>query len=208
MWIYCQRIDVDVADRHRGAQIPSHAAQQLARTVLAEHGGVSSFELQFSVGPHGKPELDWPESLHYNLSHSDEWIVCAVDKTAPIGVDIERIREAHPRVAKRFFHPREQDFLRQQPESERLGAFFNIWTAKESFVKALGYGIGVRLDSFSVDTEGVVIVDDPTVFADHAESAVKGWRVQHLAVDPAYRLAVCAQSADAADLVIIDAKAR
>lgn len=214
VWVYCQRVDVgapdhtDIAERRRAAAARSQAAQQLARSVLAEHGGVSSSELRFSVAPHGKPHLEWPESLHFNLSHSGEWVVCAVDDTAPIGVDIEHLRNVDLRVAKRFFHPHEQDFLWQQPESERLSTFFNSWTAKESFVKALGYGIGGRLNAFSVDAQGVIVVDDPSVFADHTELALHGWRVQHLAVDPAYRLAVCARSTAPADVVIVNAQAR
>ncbi len=93
----------------------------------------------------GKPYLpDWP-AVQLSLSHSGGYGVCAVSD-APVGVDVELIRPLRRDVPGRFFTPAEQAWLTGRPES----AFFRLWTRKESFVKALGRGLTLPLNRFSV----------------------------------------------------------
>lgn len=93
----------------------------------------------------GKPYLkDWPR-IQFNLSHSGAYGVCAVSD-APVGVDVEMIRPLRQDVAKRFFTKVEQGYLSAQPPKE----FFRLWTRKESFTKAIGKGLTLPMDRFSV----------------------------------------------------------
>ncbi len=93
----------------------------------------------------GKPYLkDWPR-IQFNLSHSGAYGVCAVSD-APVGVDVEMIRPLRQDVAKRFFTKVEQGYLSAQPPEE----FFRLWTRKESFTKAVGKGLTLPMDRFSV----------------------------------------------------------
>ena len=52
------------------------------------------------------------------------------------------------KMAARFFTTEEQEFIFQQPElaEER---FYQVWTAKESYLKYLGTGLTKSLSSFS-----------------------------------------------------------
>ncbi len=50
------------------------------------------------------------------------------------------------KLAKRFFSPPEQVLLQSLPESERTRTFYQLWTAKEAFLKATGQGISGGLD--------------------------------------------------------------
>lgn len=88
-----------------------------------------------------------------NLSHSGEYAVCAVCDT-DVGVDIERVKTADIKLARRFFTAEECDFVENAASAD--DAFSDIWVRKESFVKAVGKGLAIPLSSFSVLSETVV----------------------------------------------------
>ena len=112
----------------------------LLRCALEREG--IPFDAQcFAENPWGKPGLDGKPDLHFNLSHSGTWAVCAVSDR-PVGVDVEA-KPCSMELAKKQFLPRE---LEQLPED----GLIRLWTAKEAFSKAIGRGLTVRLDSFEV----------------------------------------------------------
>ena len=84
----------------------------------------------------GKPYLVGRKDICFNLSHSGSYVVAAFD-TAPVGIDIEEIKSDGKKIAERFFC------------SEEI-AFTELWTRKESYIKAVGEGMRIPLDSFSV----------------------------------------------------------
>lgn len=95
----------------------------------------------------GKLYLTDREGIYVNLSHSWEYAVCAVhDK--PVGVDIQYMSECDMKLAERFFTPEETEMISRAKDTK--AAFFEIWTKKESFVKAVGCGLSIPLSSFSV----------------------------------------------------------
>lgn len=86
--------------------------------------------------PHSKPRFV-PEGLSFSVSHSGEYWVCGIG-AAPLGLDLQRHQPCRTQaIAKRFFHPSETAWLNGQGPD----AFFQIWTAKESYVKYTGEGI-------------------------------------------------------------------
>lgn len=103
--------------------------------------------VQWDTDENGKLYLTEYDGFYVNLSHSGDYAVCAVhDK--PIGVDIQHMRECDMKMAKRFFTDDEVAFI--NGSDDKSSAFFEIWTKKESFVKATGKGITMPLNSFSV----------------------------------------------------------
>ena len=96
----------------------------------------------------GKPYLPDSPHIHFSLSHSGSWAVCAVSKD-PVGVDVELPRCTMD-VGLRFFRPDEMSGLEQLPFVEQRDQLNRLWTAKESFVKALGGGLTIPLNSFTV----------------------------------------------------------
>jgi 4'-phosphopantetheinyl transferase len=65
----------------------------------------------------------------------------------PVGLDLQQHQNcARERIAKRFFHPAENAFL----QSSGYDAFFDVWAAKESFLKYTGEGMRRPLSGFSV----------------------------------------------------------
>lgn len=91
--------------------------------------------------------------LYFNISHSGDWIICAVDNK-PVGVDIEIIKVINFKIAERFFSSEEYYALMSQPETIQLKYFYMLWTLKESYIKAEGKGLNIPLFSFCMRMEG------------------------------------------------------
>jgi 4'-phosphopantetheinyl transferase len=107
--------------------------------------------LSFIYGPQGKPSL--PDSaVEFNVSHSAGLALFAFSTTGPVGVDVESLdRDVDAEaLATRFFSSQEADDLLSVAVEQRREAFFNCWTRKESYIKAVGNGLQCPLDSFSV----------------------------------------------------------
>jgi 4'-phosphopantetheinyl transferase len=130
------------------------AGRGTLREILAALLELSPENLAFSYGEFGKPQIAAPaaaRSFHFNLAHSDSIAVYAVAKHA-LGVDVERIRamDDAEQIAERFFSPREKRCLLALPTEQRREAFFNCWTRKEAYLKAIGRGLDDGLDQIEV----------------------------------------------------------
>lgn len=127
----------------------SHGA---LRQILAQYTGLAPAQLRFAIGPFGKPALSPASDLRFNLSHSENLALIAITRTRELGVDIEFMRAVREfeQIAARNFSPHEYETLCALAPEEKLGAFFNCWTRKEAFIKALGEGLNMSLDQFEV----------------------------------------------------------
>jgi 4'-phosphopantetheinyl transferase len=129
------------------------AGRAFLRLLLAQYLGVEPQALRFRYGPNGKPALaDERSDLHFNLAHSGPLAMCALARGSELGVDLERLRPLPDAegVVRSAFSPREAARFRSLPETARLRAFYEGWTRKEAFLKALGHGLARPLDSFDV----------------------------------------------------------
>jgi 4'-phosphopantetheinyl transferase len=74
-----------------------------------------------------------------------------VTRCGEIGVDVERIdrKVEHLDLAKRFFAPDESAVLAKAPTHHVPELFFELWTLKESYIKARGMGLSIPLDDFA-----------------------------------------------------------
>lgn len=173
-------------------RVRSLVGDALARWMLADRTAVRPEAVRIAVGPRGKPF--WPErpDVHFNLSHSGDWVV-AVVADAEVGIDIEQVRPPDFRVAERFFAREEYSSLMRLPdERARTEYFFELWTIKESYVKALGAGLSHPFDRFAVrPTNGGVQIVDP--------SAQTAYYARSYPAPAGYKLAVCCRSDDFAE---------
>lgn len=110
-------------------------------------------EWVFGRGVHGRPFIEGPGEhygLSFNVSHTAGMIVCLVARRT-VGVDVENIaREVRAlRLAGRFFSPSEVADLERFVGTPQRRRFFEYWTLKESYLKALGKGLSLPLDKIT-----------------------------------------------------------
>jgi 4'-phosphopantetheinyl transferase len=126
-------------------------AHGLLREILSLYLDTPPDQLRFGYNPHGKPFL--PETaICFNLSHSGKLALYAIARSMEIGIDIERIRTDFEcmEVANRFFSHGETDALRSVPDDRQHVAFFDGWTRKEAFIKAIGEGMSFPLSQLEL----------------------------------------------------------
>jgi 4'-phosphopantetheinyl transferase len=151
------------------------ATRVLARHVLSRYEDISPAEWRFAAGSHGKPRVESPAlevPLHFNLSNTSGLVVCAVSRAhEAVGVDIERTdRPAEfDRLAARFFSHEEAEGLARLPEASKRGRFFELWTLKESYIKARGLGLALPLEQFTFSPGAAIrVAFDPRLNDDPA----------------------------------------
>lgn len=131
-------------------------------------------------GSHGKPYFPDCPWLHFSISHSGEYWACAM---APmeVGLDLQlHTKGRKERISARFFHPQENEYLRRSG----YRGFFDIWAAKESYVKYTGQGIDENFASF-------------TAAAENAPAAeINGVQLKSIPFRPNYSLSLCAPRID------------
>lgn len=121
----------------------------LARYAICRRLCIRNMDLVFGKNEYGKPMLLEPSGIHFNISHSGNWVVCAVDDSV-IGIDVEIIKPIDFKIAERFFSRDEYVSLINQPKEMKLTYFYMIWTLKESYIKAEGKGLSIPLNSFTI----------------------------------------------------------
>jgi 4'-phosphopantetheinyl transferase len=129
------------------------AGRGALRMILAGYLGVEPEQVKFGYTTHGKPFLlNSPSNIHFNISHSGDFMVAAVCLSSPIGVDIEKKdpRFRAMEIAERFFCDSERKQIARLGGDARLEAFFQIWTAKEAVLKAAGRGLALELTKVEV----------------------------------------------------------
>lgn len=133
----------------------------LLRYAFLKEGRTQSewSQITITTGQYGKPELTGYGEFHYSLSHSGEWVICAVDNR-PIGVDIQQMRPYRIQLAKRFYHEKEYEYLCNiTDENLRKMNFYQMWAAKESYAKLTGRGIGAGINKYLVEENYEQITD-------------------------------------------------
>ncbi len=74
----------------------------LARYAICKRLGTKNKDLLFGSNDYGKPVLAAPSEIHFNISHSENWVVCAVNDN-PVGIDVETIKPIDLKIAERFY---------------------------------------------------------------------------------------------------------
>ncbi|MBX9653470.1 4'-phosphopantetheinyl transferase superfamily protein [bacterium] len=133
-----------------------HLAHGMLRTVLSKYDNREPSEWRFVANRHGKPSIEGFNfrSLQFNISHTAGLAVVGVTCGSEIGVDVESLSRTRVRieVASKAFAPAEREkVLAILDESAKRKRFFEIWTLKESFIKAKGVGLSLALDQFWFD---------------------------------------------------------
>ena len=124
--------------------------------VLSKETGIPVSELRYVYNEWGKPELEQvkkeldKEPVHFNLSHSGDYVVLAVSDHM-VGVDVEHKCRNSLSLAKRCFCEEEyRDIMQENTEAARNLRFLEYWTMKEAYIKCVGEGLRIPLNSFLI----------------------------------------------------------
>ncbi len=131
--------------------------ETLVRFALKECWNLSPETYRIARGEKGKPFIVGVENVFFNISHSGDYVVCAVSDRE-VGIDIEKRARARMEVAGRFFHEEEVARLKSLEGEEQDRLFFNYWSVKESFLKYIGTGLTRPLNSFTVSFSGERVI--------------------------------------------------
>ncbi len=145
-----ERIEKIKRRKQKKSQLESIWAGLLLEYALQEHG-LKGMELTFLKNIDGKPYIAEYPKLFYNLSHSKEYVAIVIDDY-PVGVDVEETRIGYQSLVTRFF-AQEEIIALQECWSDQV--FTKLWTRKESYLKATGFGMRMPLDGFSTLQEQV-----------------------------------------------------
>lgn len=135
-------------DRDRDRYV---ACRSALRRILSHYLRTPPKDLPIAYGPHGKPQLSGNE-INFNLSHSQDVAVIALSANFQIGIDFEKFNPTldHEALAQRFFTAPERAYIATLPPDRRREGFYQCWTRKEAWMKALGHGLMQPLENFDV----------------------------------------------------------
>lgn len=178
-------------DRHRYL-----VTRALVRTVLSRYAAVRPKDWVFEAGEYGRPAISNPDPyarrLSFNVSHCDDLVVLAIAIDREIGIDTESTRREAPLdLAYHYFSPREIAALRALPLGARALRFWELWTFKESYIKARAMGLSLPLDkiSFLFEQEGsIAAAFEPEIEADDDR-----WQFWQFRPDEHHLVALCVE---------------
>lgn len=160
-----ERLSKITRTRDITARVRSLLAGYLLQVAIKENDKEFSdkervLELTYHYGKSGKPYLtDYPD-LYFSLSHSGSVVACLCD-TQEVGLDVQQHVNVKERIAKRFFSQKEYEMLVREEDSRvREQLFFRMWSIKESYIKYTGEGMSRGLDSFVIDPERCIVMDE------------------------------------------------
>ncbi|KND05136.1 uncharacterized protein SPPG_08877 [Spizellomyces punctatus DAOM BR117] len=196
--------------------IDSHRAligQLLSRVAVLSFlpEGVRWNDVDIRRTEYQKPYLASPQipDLLFNISHHGDYVVVAAGYAIHLGVDVSRVEkpdnesiEEYFAIFKSYFTHREWEYINDltsgNRDEERLHRFCQQWCLKESYVKALGVGLGLELEriefrlsnSKRLSDERVQAVDNDIVVLQDGKLQ-KEFKFELSYVDPLHPVALC-----------------
>lgn len=170
-------------------------SDEFKRLVLSRYASVEPSDWQFWLNVQGKPGLvGSAHALDFNLSHTGDWLVCAVTAGTPVGVDLEFCNpdRASMKLARRFFRQEEVAALQACSEAQQSDRFYDFWTLKEAAVKARGDALAPGLQSrgFALTFQACSVLEGGRITVTTPEDSDTA-HYGLLDPLPQYRLAIC-----------------
>jgi 4'-phosphopantetheinyl transferase len=130
------RADRFFYEKDKNRHVIGHGAM---RIILGKYLNQSPSSVEFELEMNKKPFVVNKINLHFNLSHSGDWVLLAI-ANSPVGVDTELMNPdfEYRDVMEGYFTPAEISFINKGTSVER---FYLLWTRKEAQIKGTGKGL-------------------------------------------------------------------
>lgn len=166
----------------------------LIRSTLSTTMEVNHRELKFDYNPYGKPLLHNNPDITFNISHSGNWVAMISDNEGhSVGIDVEKMVPLNLAFASNLFAPQENQVLASTTGDAKLAYFYQLWTLKESYMKAIGKGFSIPLTSFSMNCR-----DDT---GEWYSPEAKEFHFKSFRMDQAHILSVCSNVNSLPDII-------
>lgn len=184
--------------RDRDLAAASRLLQRLAVAHCARIAPEAVGDIRFSSEPGARPLVLAParaQAFCFSAANTRGMVACAVSATHNIGLDVEEIKEKlAPELVDHCCTAQERTELWSLPEAERRKAFFQLWTLKESYLKARGIGLQVSPHLIGFTATGRSAL--PAFHADPATEPYPGhWHFRILEAGPGHAAALCIHGA-------------
>lgn len=180
---YSNYLSEDEIARANKFRFPQHrqrfmVARSILRQLLGIYLDICPKTIVFEYSDRGKPQLakfNNGRQLQFNLSHSQGYALYGFTQNNFIGVDLEYLREMPDavKIARRFFSPREFQFIASLDRERQTKVFFQLWTAKEAYLKAIGTGLAGSLAAVDITLDSAENVSLLAIDGD--ESSIEDW---------------------------------
>lgn len=151
---------LDDPERARAARLRVEVARRrwtasrvALRCLLADACGSAPGALRFAADANGRPRVVEPAGApDFSLSHSGAHGLVAIGSGTSVGADIEGLVAASAdALVHHVLAPVEREALAALPAGSHVARFFELWVAKEAFLKLNGTGLLVAPQSVTVD---------------------------------------------------------
>jgi 4'-phosphopantetheinyl transferase len=142
--------------RHASGRLRFIQRRAWLRRILSHATSLDPVRLKLGLTPFGKPTLlNGPHSLFFNMASSRDLMICAVSREGPVGIDLEWIDPALETlpVASEHFSSTEYAMLRMTSIHRQRRLFYQLWTAREAYLKGVGCGLSIPLREIKVTSE-------------------------------------------------------
>lgn len=146
-----------IREEYAGAHMEHMIAEKLLETALRKEFNIDLKYEPRAEGEHGKPFLSYRPSLHYNISHSGDYVVCLL-ADQEVGIDVQVHRKAnYERMLRRMVPEAQYDEILAGADAEQK--FFEQWVLREAYIKWTGEGLSRDLRSISMDEGSHMLLD-------------------------------------------------
>lgn len=115
----------------------------LVRYLALDLVHLTSVDFRYHHFENGKPYASGCDSFHFNISHSGQYIAVSAGPFET-GCDIQEYQKNYQGMEQMVFSKSEQQLIQSDKD------FFQLWTLKESFLKAIGKGFMVDPTLYTV----------------------------------------------------------
>ncbi|KAI5266470.1 L-Aminoadipate-Semialdehyde Dehydrogenase-Phosphopantetheinyl Transferase [Manis pentadactyla] len=171
------------------------AGRLMIRKLVAEKLNIPWNNIRLQRTAKGKPVLakdslnPYP-NFNFNISHQGDYAVLAAEPELQVGIDVMKTSFPGRGSIPEFFHIMKRKFTNKEWETIRsfkdewtqLDMFYRNWALKESFIKAIGVGLGFELQRLEFDISPLnldigQVYKETRLFLDGEEE--KEWAFEH-----------------------------
>lgn len=131
----CSEIDSHLLRDEDLEVINKFSCSEAKREKMISLALIRKYIGDYYLGEYGKP---LSKEKEFNISHSKGAVVLVTDEV-PVGIDIEQIRPVDEKLKDYISNEEENRYIKDEL------TFYEVWTNKESLLKAIGTGIRGKL---------------------------------------------------------------